>query len=63
MTVLIVTGGSRGIGAEISRVAGARGWSVCVNYTSAEDAAKSVANQISAAGGRAISCKVMSPTR
>ena len=28
MGVLIVTGGSRGIGAEISRLAGAHGWSV-----------------------------------
>ena len=37
MGVLIVTGGSRGIGAEIGRLAGARGWSVCVNYAASED--------------------------
>ncbi len=54
MGVLIVTGGSRGIGAEISRLAGARGWSVCVNYAAAEDAAKAVVDEIEGAGGRAI---------
>lgn len=46
MGILIVTGGSRGIGAEISRLAGARGWSVCVNYAAAEDAAKFVTGAI-----------------
>lgn len=51
---LIVTGGSRGIGAEISRLAGSRGWSVCVNYTAAKDAAKAVVEDIEASGGRAI---------
>ncbi len=50
MAVLIVTGGSRGIGAEISRLAGARGWSVCVNYAAAEDAAKAVVGEIEGAG-------------
>jgi NAD(P)-dependent dehydrogenase (short-subunit alcohol dehydrogenase family) len=57
MGVLIVTGGSRGIGAEICRLAGARGWSVCVNYAAAEDAAKAVVGEIEAAGGRAISVR------
>ncbi len=46
MGVLIVTGGSRGIGAEISRLAGARGWSVCVNYAAAEDAVRAVVGEI-----------------
>lgn len=54
MGVLIVTGGSRGIGAEISRLAGRRDWSVCVNYAAAEDAARAVVGAIEAAGGRAI---------
>ncbi len=54
MGVLIVTGGSRGIGAGICRLAGARGWSVCVNYAAAEGAAKAVVEDIEAAGGRAI---------
>jgi len=55
MSVLIVTGGSRGIGAGICRLAGERGWSVCVNYAGAEDAATSVVQEIEAVGGRAIS--------
>jgi NAD(P)-dependent dehydrogenase (short-subunit alcohol dehydrogenase family) len=54
MGVLIVTGGSRGIGAEICRLAGTRGWSVCINYASAEGDAKSVVGDIEAAGGSAI---------
>lgn len=53
MGVLIVTGGSRGIGAEICRLAAERGWSVCVNYTSAADAAGRVVGEIESAGGRA----------
>ena len=55
MSVLVVTGGSRGIGAEICRLAGTRGWSVCVNFAAAADAATSVVEEIEAAGGRAIS--------
>ena len=54
MSVLVVTGGSRGIGAGICRLAGKRGWSVCVNYAGAEDAATSVVQEIEAVGGRAI---------
>jgi NAD(P)-dependent dehydrogenase (short-subunit alcohol dehydrogenase family) len=33
--IMIVTGGSRGIGAAIARLAGQRGYDVCVNYTAA----------------------------
>lgn len=55
MGVLVVTGGSRGIGAEICRQAGRRGWSVCVNYASAKDGASSVVRDIEDAGSRAIS--------
>ena len=32
--VMIVTGGSRGIGAATARLAGERGYAVCVNYRS-----------------------------
>ena len=52
--VMIVTGGSRGIGAGVARMAGARGFDVAVNYTSAADAAESVCAEIVAAGGKAI---------
>lgn len=52
--VIIVTGGSRGIGAATALLAAQRGYAVCVNYVSNREAAESVAGQIRAAGGRAI---------
>lgn len=54
MSVLVVTGSSRGIGAEIARLASQKGWSVCVNASRSLDAAQGVSNEIGAAGGRAI---------
>lgn len=53
MTVLIVTGGGRGIGAATCRLAGARGFDVVVNYTSDEAAAQRVVSEIVTAGGQA----------
>jgi NAD(P)-dependent dehydrogenase (short-subunit alcohol dehydrogenase family) len=50
---LIVTGGSRGIGAAIAKLAGARGFSVAVNFATGEVEARTVAEQIVSAGGRA----------
>ena len=52
--VIIVTGGSRGIGAATARLAGQRGYAVAVNYVSNRDAAEAVAGEIRAAGSRAI---------
>lgn len=52
--VLVVTGGSRGIGAATARLAAAQGWSVCIAYLSNASAAEGVVNDISARGGRAI---------
>ncbi len=50
---MIVVGGSRGIGAAVSRMAAARGWSVLLTYaTKADEAARLVA-AILAAGGTA----------
>ena len=40
--VLLVTGGGRGIGAAIARLAAARGYAVGVNYRSRRDAADAV---------------------
>ena len=57
MGVLIVTGSSRGIGAEICRLAAARGWAVCVNYASSADEAEGVAAEIAGAGGSAIAVR------
>jgi len=51
---MIVTGGSRGIGAATARLAGERGYAVCVNYRSDADAAARVVADIEGAGSRAI---------
>ena len=53
--VLLVTGGSRGIGASVCRLAGQAGWQVVVNYASNREAAESVVEDIRAAGGTAMS--------
>jgi NAD(P)-dependent dehydrogenase (short-subunit alcohol dehydrogenase family) len=52
--VLLVTGASRGIGAATARLAGERGYAVCVNYLRNRDAADAVVRDISAHGGTAI---------
>ena len=52
--VMIVTGGSRGIGAAISRRAARAGFDVCVNYARAKDRAKEVVEDVKKAGQRAI---------
>jgi NAD(P)-dependent dehydrogenase (short-subunit alcohol dehydrogenase family) len=55
--VILVTGGSRGIGAATCRLAAARGWAVAVNYTSDARAADEVVRDIQGAGGNAISVR------
>ncbi len=52
--VVLVTGASRGIGAATARLAGARGYDVCVNYLASPDAAKAVAQHVEEAGGGAM---------
>lgn len=52
--VLVITGASRGIGAATARLAGAAGYSVCVNYRQNRNAAESVVTDIEAAGAQAI---------
>ena len=54
MSVLIVTGGSHGIGAAICRLAAARGWAVCLSYSRSAAEAEQIASDILAAGGRAL---------
>ena len=51
---MIVTGASRGIGAATARMAGRRGYAVCVNYRSNREAADAVVRGIVQDGGRAI---------
>lgn len=52
--VLLVTGGGRGIGAACARLAGQRGYAVCVNYHRSFADAESVVSDIRASGGKAI---------
>ena len=51
---MVVTGGSRGIGAATARLAAARGYAVCINYRQNEAAARSLVQEISDAGGEAV---------
>jgi NAD(P)-dependent dehydrogenase (short-subunit alcohol dehydrogenase family) len=55
--VMLVTGASRGIGAEIALLAGRSGYRVGINYLRSEDAAQAVAAQIRQAGSEAVTLK------
>jgi NAD(P)-dependent dehydrogenase (short-subunit alcohol dehydrogenase family) len=52
--VLLIAGGSRGIGAATARMAGARGYDVAINYVSNADAAAQTADAVKKAGGNAV---------
>lgn len=52
--VMLVTGGSRGIGAAVAKLAASRGYAVAINYHSHADAARAVVAHIQRDGGRAI---------
>ena len=52
--IMIVTGGSRGLGAATARLAARRGYDVCVNYLGNAEAAAAVVRDVEAAGRRAI---------
>ena len=51
---LVITGGGRGIGAQIARTAASRGTPVALIYRSRADAAAGVVSEVEAGGGRAI---------
>ena len=52
--ILLVTGGSRGIGAATALLAARKGYAVAVNYTSNEAAAQEVVDAIAGLGGKAV---------
>ena len=54
MGTMLVTGAGRGIGAWIARFAARDGWDVAINYRKSEAQAKALAEEIEAAGGKAI---------
>jgi NAD(P)-dependent dehydrogenase (short-subunit alcohol dehydrogenase family) len=51
---VVITGGSRGIGAAIARLLGASGYSVAVNYAKDVNAAREVLTNLTSAGSRAV---------
>lgn len=52
--VLLIAGGSRGIGASTCRLAGERGYDVAINYKSNAKAAASVVEAVKKSGGKAV---------
>ena len=50
---LLVTGGGRGIGAEVSRKAAQLGYSVCINYLKNKTSAENLVDELNSKGNRA----------
>lgn len=63
--IILITGGSRGIGAATARLAAERGYDVAVNYTRDGTAAESVVADVRKCGARAVAIKadVSEPTQ
>jgi NAD(P)-dependent dehydrogenase (short-subunit alcohol dehydrogenase family) len=57
MPVLLIAGGSRGIGAATARLAAKNGYDVAVNYVANTDAAAGVVKDVEGAGRRAVAIK------
>jgi NAD(P)-dependent dehydrogenase (short-subunit alcohol dehydrogenase family) len=55
--LILITGGSRGIGAATARLAAAHGYDVAISFVSDESAAVAVAADVEAAGRRALSMR------
>ena len=55
--VLLVTGGGRGIGAAVARLAAARGYDVCLTYLGDAARAEEAAEAARAAGARALAVR------
>jgi NAD(P)-dependent dehydrogenase (short-subunit alcohol dehydrogenase family) len=55
--VLLVTGGSRGIGAATARLAAKEGYAVCISYLNSEAAAQKIVADIEQSGGEALAVR------
>ena len=55
--ILLITGGSRGIGAATARLAAERGYTVCITYLRNQAAAEAVVDDIAAGGGSALALR------
>lgn len=55
--VIVITGGSRGIGAATALLAAQQGYRICINYMRDEDAAHRVQEQVRALGAQAITVR------
>lgn len=58
MNVILITGGSRGIGASTAELCARRGMGVVLTYNSNPGAAEAVVRRIEAAGGEAVALKL-----
>jgi hypothetical protein len=61
--VAIVTGASKGMGADIAKGLAKEGASVVVNYSSSKEGADKVVAEITTAGGKALAVQGTSPTK
>ena len=52
--IALVTGSSRGIGRAVAAELARQGWAVCINYRLREDCARSLLEQLTAEGCRAM---------
>jgi NAD(P)-dependent dehydrogenase (short-subunit alcohol dehydrogenase family) len=52
--IIVITGGSRGIGAATAHLAAERGYAVCVNYRRNRESADSIVRAIERKGGQAV---------
>lgn len=55
--VILITGGSRGVGAATARLAAAQGYDVAISYVSNEVAARAVVTDVQALGRRALAVR------
>jgi NAD(P)-dependent dehydrogenase (short-subunit alcohol dehydrogenase family) len=58
MSVIVITGGSRGIGASTAELCARQGHGVILTYNRNPDAAQAVVQQIEAAGGKAVALQL-----